>query len=138
MTNISMSFLWLKDISLSAMDIIRSGGFSVETLLTLVIPLITTFATYLQIRQSMQSQPDNMGTTMQTMNFVMVLMVGWMSLTFPGALAIYWAATTVLGILQTGIMYKYMPVTAESLHVKPVSNYREVSDGKKKKRNRKR
>ncbi|WP_329383557.1 YidC/Oxa1 family membrane protein insertase [Anaerofustis butyriciformans] len=138
MTNISMSFFWLKDISISAMDIARTSGFSLDTLYALIIPMITTLATYIQMKQSMANQPNEMGGSMQMMNFVMTLMIGWMSLTFPGALAIYWAATTLLGILQTEIMYKFMPVTAESLHVKPISNYTEVSNGKKKKRNRKR
>ena len=81
----------------------------------------------------MANQPNQMGSSMQMMNVFMTLMIGWMSLTFPGALAIYWAATTILGIVQTEIMYKFMPVTAESLHMKPVRNYTEVSSGKKKK-----
>ncbi len=138
MTNISMSFLWLKDISVSALDIARNVGFSVESLAALIIPMITTLATFIQMRQSMANQPNQMGSSMQMMNVFMTLMIGWMSLTFPGALAIYWAATTILGIVQTEIMYKFMPVTAESLHMKPVRNYTEVSSGKKKKRNRKR
>lgn len=139
MKHVSMSFLWIKDISVSALDIAKANGFSLPTLLSMIIPLINVIATYIQQKQATANQATEMGGTMQMMNNMMTLMIGWMSLTFPGALSIYWASTTILGILQTEIMYKFMPVTAESLHVKPVSNYTEVPSGKKKKkRNRKR
>ena len=71
-----------------------------------------------------------------TMN-MMTVFIGWMSLTFPGALALYWAATTVLTIVQTDAMYRFMPVTAESLNVKPTKERMEVPTNATKKKNKK-
>jgi len=131
MSHVSMSFLWLDNLNASALDIAKASGFTLPTFLAMIIPMI---------KQAMANQTADLGGTMAMMNNMMILMIGWMSLTFPGALAVYWAATTILGIIQTEIMYKFMPVTAESLHVKPtVRDYTEVTSGKKKKkRNRKR
>ena len=75
-----------------------------------------------------------------TMN-MMTVFIGWMSLTFPGALSLYWAATTVLTIIQTDLMYRFMPVTPESMNIKPVKETKEVpknAAGKKAKKNKKR
>lgn len=143
MTNVSMSFLWIKDLSMSAMEIARATGLSVESFTALIIPAITVIATWIQNKQSQANQPQNGASKGQGMNMTMNMMtvfIGWMSLTFPGALALYWAVTTVLTIGQTELMYRFMPVTAESLNIKPVKQSVEVPKNatrKKKKKNKK-
>lgn len=140
MKDVSMSFLGIDNISLSTINIFRTSGASTAFFVSLGIVAITVIATYYQQKQAMAAQADsNMGSSMAMMNNFMILMIGYMSLTFPGALSIYWAVTTLLGILQTELMYKFRPITAEALHVKPVNTYAEVPSGKKKKkRSRKR
>ena len=141
MSNVSMSFLWLKDLTMSALEIARANGLSLPTFTALIIPAITVAATFIQNKQSQKNQPQNNNSATgagmnMTMN-MMTVFIGWMSLTFPGALALYWAATTVLTIVQTDARYRFMPVTAESLNVKPTKERMEVPTNATKKKNKK-
>lgn len=144
MGHVSLSFLWLDDLSKTAMEIIKAGGgLSAATMGALILPAIVVLFTYIQQKQQMAAQPNNMGGSMQMMNNMMILMIGWCSITFTGALALYWTATTVFTVGQTWLMQKFMPVTAESLGVSEEEQLRlrrEITSGgnkNKKKRNRK-
>lgn len=140
MKGVSMSFLWIKDLTMSAIQIARSSGLAFPTFTALIIPAITVLATFIQNKQSQVNSPQNDSQRGAGMNMTMNMMtvfIGWMSLTFPGALALYWATTTVLTILQTDLMYRFMPVTAESLNIKPVKESVEVSTNATKKKNKK-
>ena len=49
-------------------------------------------------------------TMMSTMDLVMPLMTLWMSSSFSGMLGVYWIYQSLLGILQTFVLFKAMPL----------------------------
>ncbi len=84
----------------------------------LAIPLITAALTFVQSKMTLpkpvkkypsdspkeikekESMEDTMGAVQTQMVYLMPLMVGYFSFTFPVGLAIYWNTYTILGILQ--------------------------------------
>jgi YidC/Oxa1 family membrane protein insertase len=64
---------------------------------TFILPILAAATTYLQTKISTPSGPNNPNATM---NVVMPLLIGWMSLQFPSGLALYWVVSNVVQILQ--------------------------------------
>ncbi len=48
--------------------------------------------------------------SMMIMNLTMPLMSGWIAFITPGAIGLYWVYTSILGIIQTLLLAKFMPM----------------------------
>lgn len=86
-----MSFLWLE--SLGAVD-----G-------TYILPILSAVTTYLMQKQTMNNTSKQQGVAAQqqkVMLFFMPLFIGWISLSFPSGLVIYWV---VSNIFQMGMQF---------------------------------
>ena len=76
-------FLWIK--SLSKPDS------------TYILPLLAAGTTYLQTKLATPPGQDNPNASM---NIIMPLLIGWMSLKFASGLALYWVVSNIMQILQ--------------------------------------
>lgn len=96
----------------------KPSDFGTYGVLILAIPLVTAALTFVQSKMTLPkpvkvypsdspkeikekgSMEDTMGAVQSQMVFLMPLMVGYFSFTFPIGLAIYWNTYTILGIIQ--------------------------------------
>lgn len=83
------SFLWLKDISLSDP--------------TYILPVLSALTTFIQTKQTM---PDTGNAQNKIMMYFMPLFIGYISLTFPAGLVLYWVVMNIMQIAQQAIMNK--------------------------------
>ena len=81
------SFLWLKDISLADP--------------TYILPVLSALTTYIQTKQTM---PAGGGAQNKMMAYFMPLFIGYISLTFPAGLVLYWVVMNIMQIAQQSIM----------------------------------
>ena len=82
------SFLWIEN--LSAPD----GMY--------ILPVISAFTTWLQQKISM----TDVTPQARIMMVVMPLFIGWISLTFPAGLVLYWATMNVVQIIQQALIMR--------------------------------
>lgn len=80
------SFLWLADISKADP--------------TYVLPVLSALTTFIQTKQTM---PAN-GAQNKMMMYFMPLFIGYISLTFPAGLVLYWVVMNIMQIAQQSIM----------------------------------
>lgn len=66
---------------------------------TYILPVLSAGTTFLQ---SWLSQTGN-EPTMKMMTYFMPLMIGWISVTVPAGVALYWVVSTVVGLVQQAI-----------------------------------
>lgn len=83
------SFLWLKDISLSDP--------------TYILPILSALTTFIQTKQTM---PDTGNAQNKIMMYFMPLFIGYISLTFPAGLVLYWVVMNIMQIAQQALMNK--------------------------------
>lgn len=83
------SFLWLKDISLADP--------------TYVLPVLSALTTFIQTKQTM---PDTGNAQGKIMGYFMPLFIGYISLTFPAGLVLYWVVMNIMQIAQQALMNK--------------------------------
>ncbi len=83
------SFLWLKDISLSDP--------------TYILPVLSALTTFIQTKQTM---PDTGNAQNKIMMYFMPLFIGYISLTFPAGLVLYWVVMNIMQIAQQALMNK--------------------------------
>ena len=83
------SFLWLKDISLADP--------------TYVLPVLSALTTFIQTKQTM---PAGGGAQNKMMAYFMPLFIGYISLTFPAGLVLYWVVMNIMQIAQQALMNK--------------------------------
>ncbi len=83
------SFLWLKDISLSDP--------------TYILPVLSALTTFIQTKQTM---PDTGNAQNKIMMYFMPLFIGYISLTFPAGLVLYWVVMNIMQIGQQALMNK--------------------------------
>jgi YidC/Oxa1 family membrane protein insertase len=88
--NIAKSFLWLPDLSKA--DPIY------------ILPVLSALTTYLQTK--MISPANTKDPTTKTMNNVMPIMIGVMSLQFPSGVVLYWVVSNIYTIIQQYFMIK--------------------------------
>lgn len=86
---IGKSFLWIPDLSLP--DPIYA------------LPIISALTTYIQTKM-MTSKQATKDPTMSTMNNIMPIMIGWISLKFPSGVVLYWVIGNLFSIVQQYIM----------------------------------
>lgn len=107
----------LPDFTLWGTNLARTPSFSELSLLWL-IPILAAALTWLSsvlIRKwnnpgAATEQNQQMNSTMNTMNIMMPLMTLWMTFSFSGMLGVYWIYQSILGILQSFILSKAMPL----------------------------
>lgn len=83
------SFLWLKDISLADP--------------TYILPVLSALTTFIQTKQTM---PAGGGAQNKMMAYFMPLFIGYISLTFPAGLVLYWVVMNIMQIAQQALMNK--------------------------------
>lgn len=84
------SFLWLDN--LSAADPYY------------ILPVLSALTTYIQQKQTTAKQGAN--AQMKMMTLFMPLFIGWISMTFPSGLVLYWVVSNIMQILQQWWMYR--------------------------------
>lgn len=73
-----------------------------------ILPILAAITTYLS--NKMISTSNSGDQTQKTMNMVMPLMIGWISLKFPSGLALYWVVSNIFQMIQQYvIMRNVMP-----------------------------
>jgi YidC/Oxa1 family membrane protein insertase len=82
------SFLWLSDLS--------------HPDPTYILPVLSAATTYLQQKQT----TTDMTQQNKMMMIFMPLFIGYISITFPGALVLYWVVSNVIQITQQWWMYR--------------------------------
>lgn len=87
---ISKSFLWLPDLGLPDK--------------LYILPVLSALTTYFQM--NMVAVKGNTDPNMKTMNMIMPLMLGWITIKFPSGLAMYWVVGNLFTIAQQYLMTK--------------------------------
>ena len=135
-SQVSMSFLWINDLTKSAMSLAKTLGFVPETFYSMILAVLIVITMYWQIKQNPQTGDAKTQSMMGSTNAIMIMMFGYSSLIVSQGLALYWFATTLLQVIQMKLITKFMPVELEI----DTNKYKmEVNQGgKKKKRHSKR
>lgn len=87
---VAPSFLWLQNLS--------------DTDPYYILPVLSALTTFIQQKQTMTQTADN--PQMKMMLFFMPLFIGWISMTFPSGLVLYWVVSNIMQILQQWWMYR--------------------------------
>ncbi len=83
------SFLWIENLS--------------EVDPYYILPVLSALTTYIQQKQTMA---QNANAQMKMMTMFMPLFIGWISMTFPAGLVLYWVVSNIMQILQQWWMYR--------------------------------
>lgn len=108
------TFLWIKQMTLSPVDLFKAGGVNAEFLLSLIFPIASIALTVLQQVQTSKKQSGSQNEQMKTMTTVMTVFIAYISFTFNQGIAIYWTLQTGLGLVQNWIMEKFFPLNIEA------------------------
>ncbi len=81
-------FLWMQDLS--------------HPDPTYILPILSALTTYLQQKQT----TSDMNQQNKMMMIFMPLFIGYISLTFPGGLVLYWVVSNIIQIFQQWLMYR--------------------------------
>jgi YidC/Oxa1 family membrane protein insertase len=98
---LNSKFLWM---NLGQAESVNVFGFALPTL-----AIIVALTTYIQSKLTMppSTNPNDQSAAMgQSMAVTMPLMMGWIALTFPSGLAVYFITSNLLGIVQYAAMGK--------------------------------
>lgn len=87
---IAKNFLWLSDLGLPDK--------------MYILPVLSALTTYFQM--NMVAAKGNTDPNMKTMNMVMPIMLGWITVKFPSGLAMYWVVGNLFTIAQQFLMTK--------------------------------
>ncbi|WIW70748.1 YidC/Oxa1 family membrane protein insertase [Anaerosinus gibii] len=85
------SFLWIHNLS--------------EADPLYILPIISAVTIYIQQKQTMTTNSD-MNQQAKIMLYMMPLFIGYISLSFPAGLVLYWAMSNVMQIVQQWWMYR--------------------------------
>ena len=85
------NFLWLTSLS--------------ETDPTYVLPVLSALTTYIQQKQTMANNGGD-NQQMKVMSYMMPLFIGWISLSFPSGLVVYWVTMNICQIIQQWYMFR--------------------------------
>lgn len=100
--NVVQSFLWLPSLG--------------EPDPYYILPILTVISTYLSTK--MISAKNAAGGTQQqtqkTMNLIMPLFIGWISIKFPSGLALYWVVSNLFQMAQQYIALRKVEVNKEA------------------------
>lgn len=70
------------------------------------LPILSAATTYLMQKQSSAASPGGENQQMKIMMMVMPIFIGWISLSFPSGLVLYWVTMNVVQIVQQFIMFR--------------------------------
>jgi YidC/Oxa1 family membrane protein insertase len=135
-SQISQTFLWINDISVSPMDLWTASKFSSQFLLSLIFPAFSIGLGIIMQKQTTGTQQNN------SMMLMMNLMMVYFAFSFKQGFAIYWTMQTAISILQNILLNKFivveLPVIEEEVpkkkKKKPVDTYDSPDLPKKKKK----
>ncbi|MDN5346572.1 MAG: YidC/Oxa1 family rane protein insertase [Clostridia bacterium] len=69
-----------------------------------ILPILVALGTFIQQKVSMASVSGAGDlTTQKTMLYIMPLIIGWMSRSFPAGLSLYWVVFSIMGIIEQWI-----------------------------------
>ena len=85
------NFLWLTSLS--------------ETDPTYVLPVLSALTTYIQQKQTMTNNGGD-NQQMKLMSYMTPLFIGWISLSFPSGLVVYWVTMNICQIIQQWYMFR--------------------------------
>ena len=85
------TFLWLTSLS--------------DTDPLYVLPILSALTTYIQQKQTMASNGQD-NQQMKIMSYMMPLFIGWISLSFPSGLVVYWVTMNLCQIAQQWYMFR--------------------------------
>jgi YidC/Oxa1 family membrane protein insertase len=88
------SFLWMTDLA--------------QPDSTYILPVVSALTTYIQQKQT----TSEMTQQTKMMMIFMPLFIGYISLTFPGGLVLYWVVSNIFQIFQQWFMYRNKPSAA--------------------------
>lgn len=110
---VSKSFLWIKDMMLSPVELFKTVRFAPEFWLSLIVPILSIVLTIVQQRQTTQKNSAAQNEQMKLMTNFMTIFIAYIGFTFNQGIALYWALQTGLGLLQNWIMDKFFPLKVE-------------------------
>lgn len=87
---LAKNFLWLSDLS--------------QPDKLFILPVLSALTTYVQT--AMISSKGNVDPSLKTMNMIMPIMIGWITIKFPSGLAMYWVVGNIFTIIQQYLMTK--------------------------------
>lgn len=85
------TFLWLTSLS--------------DTDPLYVLPILSALTTYIQQKQTMANNGQD-NQQMKIMSYMMPLFIGWISLSFPSGLVVYWVTMNLCQIAQQWYMFR--------------------------------
>jgi YidC/Oxa1 family membrane protein insertase len=122
---VSMSFLWVKDLGFAdAAQVLLTGdklslfnnfaGVSTAFQAGLsnglyILPILSVVSQYFSVRVSMISQPQEQQDQMKMFNYMMVIMIGYLSFTLPAGVAIYWTIQAAWTAIQQYLVMREKP-----------------------------
>lgn len=114
---IEKSFWWLTDLGKSEMSatLITVAGFGIP-----ILAILSAATTYYQMKMinpkssnSDKGKPDQAQQTQKMMSNIMPIMFGWITLSVPSGLALYWIVGNIFTIIQQYFMMKPSAVKKE-------------------------
>jgi YidC/Oxa1 family membrane protein insertase len=103
-------FQSLREFDYTLLDGSGKGFFWIENLQNpdpWILPVVVAASTFLQSKYSMMTTPQTAEGTAKSMQvsmlYIMPLMMGWFSRTYPAGLSIYWITFTLLSLVQQWI-----------------------------------
>ena len=72
------------------------------------LPVLSALTTYLMQKQSSAQNEGGANQQMKIMMMVMPIFIGWISLSFPSGLVLYWVTMNVVQIAQQYYMFNYV------------------------------
>jgi len=106
---IAKNFWWIADLGQSEMasTMIRVGGFGLP-----ILAVLSAATTYYQMKMISPSK-GKVDQTQKMMTNMMPIMFGWITLSVPAGLALYWIAGNIFSIVQQYFMIKPQVVKKE-------------------------
>ena len=111
--SVSKAFLWIKQMTLSPVDLFKAQRISPEFLLSLIFPILSIVLTLIQQAETNKKQTGSQNDQMKMMSTMMTVFIAYISFTFNQGIAIYWTMQTGLGLIQNWIMEKFFPLNIE-------------------------
>ncbi len=106
---LDQSFLWIENLTSSALDVINTNGFGIAAITACLLPFINFAATFIQQKMTPGADTQQAGGMSAFMKF-MPFLIGYTAFTFSQSLSLYWACSTIMGMLQTVLLNKIVNV----------------------------
>ncbi len=108
-----VSFADIPNFAMGAFDLSKTPSF---TSILILVPILTFVFQFLasKITRKFTYQPmadtQQTNSTMKVMDIMLPAMTTWIAFTVPAAIGIYWMFNNILGVIQTIIIQKAMPL----------------------------